>query len=46
MTFFKATLTALFALSLVFVLSGCGQKGPLTLPQNNEAPAEQEKPEA
>ena len=32
---------AVLALSLVF--TGCGQKGPLTLPQTNDAPAEQEE---
>ncbi len=44
MNFFKAAFTAFFALSVVLILSGCGQKGPLTLPQNNDAPAEQKKP--
>jgi len=35
---------ALFALvaGLLFSLSGCGQKGALTLPQDDKAPIEQE----
>jgi len=35
--------TALFALAagLLFSLTGCGQKGALTLPQDDKAPLEQ-----
>ena len=29
------------ALTLTFILAGCGQKGPLFLPQPEQAPAEE-----
>jgi|GEM_PF-2024557 len=41
-TFIRSTALLALVAGLLFSLSGCGQKGALTLPQDDKAPIEQE----